>query len=167
MLQNAALMYSVRQNPAVTSPPAASTKSRTRVARSSGVAWAVASSTVPAEVAGLGGASPGQPGSAGLSREEATVRSTRSRSPSITVVEPAVVRPSRCSRSRTLVIESATFWWMYELANRVSASASRSTTTSASAAGPATSRTRSSTWEATSSWVSVTAVIPAPPPARL
>jgi hypothetical protein len=39
------------------------------------------------------------------------------------VVAPPAVRPSRCSRNRTVVVASATFWWIWEFAKRVSASA--------------------------------------------
>jgi hypothetical protein len=44
-----------------------------------------------------------------------------------------------------MVVSPATFWWMAELANRVSASAATYTTTSACAALPACRRTSSTT----------------------
>ena len=47
-LANAAVRYLVLQNPAVGSPPAASTNARTRPARSAGVAATMSSSTTPA-----------------------------------------------------------------------------------------------------------------------
>ena len=124
---------------------------------------AVASSTGGSGCAGAGGASPGHCGSGGLSRAAATVARPAPRSPSVStmVVAPAAVRPSACSRSRTDVVASATFWWMYELANRVSARSVLSTTTSASAAGLCRLSTRSSTCAA-----DVASLIRAPPPAR-
>jgi hypothetical protein len=177
LLANAAEAYTVRQKPAVSSPPAARTKSRTRAARSLGSARAVASSKPksrpdrspepgwPADTcSGVGSVRPGQVGSAGLSRAASTARSTSVRRPSavVTVVEPAEVRPSRCSRSRTVVLASATFWWMAEFAKRVSASALCCTRTSACAAGPTAERTRSTTRPAISS----STLIRAPPRVR-
>ena len=53
------------------------------------------------------------------------------------MVEPEAVRPSRCTTSRIVVASSATFWWITELANRVSASRCRSTCTDTSAPGSA------------------------------
>lgn len=83
----------------------------------------------------------------------ATVRSTISRSASApsSVEDADVVRPSLWMRRCTSVAESATFWWMYELANRVRACARELTETSTSAAGPADARASSSTREASSS----------------
>ena len=133
---NALVRYEVRQNPAAGRPPDASTNARTRAARCAGVAAITASSTATGSSTGLGGVSPGQPGSGGARWHAAAIRSTRSRSASATVsvVDPLAVRPSRCSRSRTVVPVSATFWWMYEFANRVRARLCRSTSTSASVA---------------------------------
>ena len=103
-----------------------------------GSACAVASSDASSRPrpapAGRGRASPGRAGRAG--RPRACARPGRAaRRRRRRCVEPAAVRPSTCSRSRTVVVASATFWWMHELANRVSASAVWSATTSASAAG--------------------------------
>ena len=60
-------------------------------------------------------------------------------------VDPAdAVRPSTWTRIEMRRTSSATFWWMTELAKRVSAADERSTLTSASAPGEDAS-TRSST----------------------
>jgi hypothetical protein len=120
---------------------------------------------------GVGGVSPAQVASGGLSRAAAIVRSTMDSSPaaSVSVVEPAAVRPSRCNRSRTVVVASATFWWMAELANRVSASARCCTLTSAWADAPTVERTSSITRAASSSSAPVRAIsvlIRAPPLVR-
>jgi len=94
---------------------------------------------------------PTQPGMFALARPEALSELLETAGFVDVVVEPVAVRPSRCRRSRTVVVVSATFWWMYELAKRVSARVCRSTVASASVPGPPTARTRSSTCAARSS----------------
>ncbi len=88
---------------------------------------------------GAGGVRPGQAGSGGANRAIANTRSTSARrsSGSAPCALPAAVRPSRCTRSWTSLADSATFWWIAELANRVNASSDRVTSTSACAPGPA------------------------------
>ena len=103
------------------------------------MAPAVAGSSGATGPTGAGGASPGQPGSSGATRTAATVRSTSACDPdsSAIVDEPLTVRPSRWIVRWTPSVSSATFWWITELAKRVSARRLRLIDTSTSAAGSA------------------------------
>ena len=93
-------------------------------ARSAGDAPAVAGSTGGTVGRSVLGVSPGQPGSRGATRTASSVRCTSPARPAspLTVVDADAVRPSRWARTRTVVMSSATFWWITDVANRVSAS---------------------------------------------
>ena len=62
--------------------------------------------------------------SGGATRTASSVRCTSPARPAspLTVVDADAVRPSRWARTRTVVTSSATFWWITDVANRVSAS---------------------------------------------
>ena len=163
--RRAASIAAVEQAPAVSRASAASTNARTRLARSSGVAAAVASSQWSTATPLVGVVGPSQPSSRGATRAAAMMSSSR---PSVSSsVGPSrlvlAVRPSRAAAGEDMADLVGDV--LVDEAGReaVSAVVPNRTVTSASAASLPNDRGRSPrTRSAASRAVPVAAVIPSP-----
>ena len=138
-LATAIASASVENEPKAVTPAssAAAMTARTPSARSSGLAWAVRSDQPSAT--GSGRSADGRPAQSSSSSTFAAIaaaRSTRAPTPSSST-RPDDATPTRrplTNRRLTNASALATFWWISELANRVSADSPATTSASASPA---------------------------------